>query len=85
MLMIRTRIFLEIDISTRKKLLQSIKNIFISLRKFYVEFWLYQNSSLSRCYFQRVPNINGKTSLSINKTKNIFVMHISAQSGPFSR
>ena len=75
MLVIATRILLEIHISAGKKFLQPIENLLIFLYKLHVEFRFYENTPLSPLCVMRVTNINGKTSFSINKTKNVFWMH----------
>jgi hypothetical protein len=49
MLMVGAGVFLKIDTSTTKKLLERVQNIFVSLDEFNVKFWFYSNPPFSCC------------------------------------
>ena len=75
-LMIRSRIFLEVYASATKEIFECKENVLIFLDKFYVEFWFYHHSS-SDCFLCiGISHIDSKAAFTVYQTYYIFRVKI---------
>lgn len=76
MLVIRTSIFLEIDTSTSEEILQCVKNVFVFLDEFDVEFWLYYNSANDFLFRVWISHVNSEAAFTVHEPDHIFGIKI---------
>ena len=85
MLVIGTAIFLKIDASTTKVLLQSIQYFLVLFDELDVEFWFYRHSSLLGTRQSWITNVDREASFTVYKTCNVIWVKIMHVSEPFIR
>jgi hypothetical protein len=82
-LMIWAIVFLKIDTTDTKEILESIENIFVTFDEFYVEFWFYHYSPRDCFLHVWISHIDSKASFTIYEPDNILGTKILHRVGPF--
>jgi len=71
MLMVRARVFLEVDTTASEEISECIENVFVALYELYVEFWFYNDSSCNSLLYVRIPHVDSEASFTIHEPDNI--------------
>ena len=70
-LMIRTRILLEVDATALKEFFQSVEYILIFFDKFDIELWLRDCSSHSFLFFINIPDVDSEASFPVYQAHDV--------------